>query len=340
MLLQIKNLSKHFSAHGIGRSKKSTQAAVDGVNLTINEGEIVGLIGESACGKTTTGRLILGLIPPTSGEILFNGRPIHEIKDYHKKVRMMFQNVSSALNPRMTVKQILSEAVKAQTGLRGNHLRKYVKDLAKKVHLTSNNMDNVLEDYPPKLSGGQRRRVGIARTLIGHPKLIIADEPVADLDVSTGAQILNLMKELQEEEENKVAYLLISHNLNVVRYMSTQIAVMYLGRIVEIGTKDQISSNPIHPYTQELLEAAELLITQDSIDNIEVIYDKNIRGCKYHPRCRISRSPDQCEKCINEPPPLVSKTKDGHKTACHWAWKSRKPENEEDATRNTQHEIR
>ena len=287
-------------------------AAVDGVSLSIGEKEVVGLVGESGSGKTTLGRLLVRLIPATAGEITFNGVQItklsqSQMRDHRQSIRMMFQKPGTILNPKLTIQQILLEAIAVH-----NHQG----DLFELISMV-NLPENTLHQYTNDLSGGLQRRVTIARTIVGNPKLIIADEPVAGLDVSIQAQIINLMKKIRQT--HGIAYLLISHNLKLIQYLSSRILVMYQGRIIEQGTTHEISKKCCHPYTIDLLKAANYDLNAMNLvpSTAEKNNDKN--GCPYRfDGCPIYESGKvRRQKCDDETPNPTDMSKT-HRVACHY----------------------
>ncbi len=314
-LLEVRDLVKHFnvrSAGLIGLGRRVVRA-VDGVSFTIDEGETLGLVGESGCGKSTLARTILFLEEPTRGEILFQGQPLtaERVRELRRRAQIVFQDPYLSLPPRMKVSDIVGDPLQIHGLARGQALTDRVARLLIDVGLKPDDADK----YPHELSGGQRQRVGIARALAVQPSLIIADEAVSSLDVSVQAQILNLLKDLQER--HRLAYLFVSHDLGVVKYMSHRIAVMYLGQIVELTTTDELHRQPLNPYTRALLSA------------IPSIHRKGRRrvqlqgeppdpgnpppGCKFHPRCPIAQS--ICEK----EEPALKEWRPGRLVACHFA---------------------
>ena len=319
-LLEVQDLKKHFHiAGGIGRSG-GTVRAIDGVSFSIKRGETVGLVGESGCGKTTTGRCVLLLERPTSGTIRFEGVDLaslsqRELRNVRRRVQVIFQDPYSSLNPRMTIGQIIAEPLKVHGIIRDKAKREArVKELLEQVGLLPQHAAR----YPHQLSGGQRQRVGIARALAMEPSLIICDEPVSALDVSIQAQIVNLLEDLQKRLG--LTYLFIAHDLSVVRHISDRVVVMYLGKIVEVADRRALYEEPLHPYTQALLSAVP--IPDPSLEatrNRTVLRGevpsplKPPTGCVFHPRC-----PKAIERCAAEIPPL-REIKPGHWAACHLA---------------------
>ena len=322
LLLEIKNLTKHFPIQrGFWSRTVGHVQALNEVSLEIQRGQIIGLVGESGSGKSTLGKLILRLLEPTSGEVLYNGENIYsvpnkELRLLRQKLQIVFQNPYSSLNPRMKVKDIISEPIivhkilkeKEQTNKRCNELLSLV------------GLEQQLgEKYPHELSGGQRQRVAIARALSLNPEFLILDEPISALDVSVQAQILNLLLDLQKNLN--LTYLFISHNLTVVSYIATQIAVMYLGHIVEFSSKENIIKNPLHPYTVALLNAVpkielgaqSLGLRKKIILSGEIPDPSNPpSGCTFRTRCPIAK-----ERCTHEVPLLIQHDK--QLVACHYS---------------------
>lgn len=322
-LLEVKSLKRYFPIEkGFWRKVVGHIKAVDDVNLYIKEGETLGLVGESGCGKTTTGRCILRAIEPTEGEILFktgSNKVVDIVRLDKKKLRamrkdmqMVFQDPYSSLDPRMTVLDIIGEPILVNHIAKGKELQEKVKDLVKVVGLNIKH----LKRYPHAFSGGQRQRIGIARALAPNPKLIVADEPVSALDVSIQAQILNLLQDLQEKF--KLTYLFIAHDLSVIEHISDRVAVMYVGKIVETAETEELFLNPQHPYTEALMSAVPKPDPRLKMERIilsgEVANPANPpSGCYFHPRCRYTK-----ELCKKENPPL-KETNPKHYVSCHFA---------------------
>jgi oligopeptide/dipeptide ABC transporter ATP-binding protein len=322
ILLEVKNLKKYFPIHkGFFRSVVGQVRAVDGVSFFIREGETLGLVGESGCGKTTTARTILRAYEPTAGEVWFrrNGEmvnifhiPKEEMKALRREIQIIFQDPFSSLNPRMTVMDIVSEPLRIHEIARGDKLKSQVRELLEAVGLRAQHMNR----YPYAFSGGQRQRIGVARALALRPKLIVCDEPVSALDVSIQAQTLNLLEDLQKEFG--LTYLFIAHDLSVVEHISNRVAVMYLGNIVELAPAEDLYCNPLHPYTEALLSA----VPRTDPDHVSqrIILPGDVPspadpppGCKFHPRCRYAR-----DICKSEAP-LWRELSDDHWVACHLA---------------------
>ena len=316
-LIQVENLQKYFPVtKGLILMKTIGYVqAVDGISFSIREGETFGLVGESGCGKTTTSKLILRLERPTGGRILLNGHDIQtfkgaELKEYRTTVQAVFQDPWSSLSPRMRVRDIIAEPLVVNRQVSAQEVQERVAEVIQQVGLHPEQAKN----YPHEFSGGQRQRIAVASALASYPKLIILDEPVSALDVSIRAQVMNLLKDLQEQYQ--VAYLLIAHNLATVRYMAHQTAVMYLGQIVEHAETEELYQNPLHPYTKALFSAAlpshPDLIREDIVLSGEVPSPINPpSGCRFHPRC-----PFAMDKCSVEVP-VYKEVAPGHRVSCH-----------------------
>jgi peptide/nickel transport system ATP-binding protein len=309
-ILEVRNLVKYF------KTKRGMLHAVDGVSFTLEKGKTLGLVGESGCGKSTTGRAILRLIEPTDGEIIFEGRDIRklnsrQLRAMRKDMQLIFQDPYSSLDPRKTVSQLISEPIRANRILKSREeVDKRVEELMETVGLAR----RLFNTYPHELDGGRRQRIGIARALAMEPKFIVCDEPVSALDVSIQAQVINMFDELQDKLG--LTYLFIAHDLSVVRHISDRIAVMYLGRVVEISPWDRLYENPLHPYTRALLSAipipdpvVEKARVRTRIEGEVPSLMNRPAGCVFHPRC-----PYATERCAREVPPLVDY--DGHAAAC------------------------
>ena len=322
-LLDVKSLKKYFPIEtGFFRRTTGYVKAVDDVSLLIHEGETLGLVGESGCGKTTFGRCVLRAIEPTEGEVNFrrrNGSVVDivkldktELKELRKEAQMIFQDPYSSLDPRMTVLNIVGEPIRSNKIASGKELEDRVKELMAVVGLEVKH----LRRYPHAFSGGQRQRIGIARALAANPKLIVADEPVSALDVSVQAQILNLLQDLQGEFH--LTYLFVAHDLSVIEHISDRVAVMYVGKIAEMADTTELFSNPKHPYTEALLSAAPQPDPEQKMKRIilpgEVANPANPpSGCYFHPRCLYCR--DICKQEL----PVWDEVAPGHFTACHFA---------------------
>lgn len=313
-ILEVKNLKKYFNINN-GFFNTKILKAVDDVSFAINKGETLGLVGESGCGKTTVGRTIMYLYEPTSGEILFEGKPIktkEDIKEYRHNVQMVFQDPYSSLNPRMTVADIIAEPLDIHKMYSSKEERsKKIKELMDSVGLSSEHATRYVHEF----SGGQRQRIGIARALAMNPKIIICDEPVSALDVSIQAQIINMFEDLQKERG--ITYLFIAHDLSVVKHISNRIAVMYLGKLVEIASSSELVNNPIHPYSISLLSAVPITDPDKERSRQRIVLEGDVpspinlpSGCPFRTRCKYAT-----EKCGEEMPPLVEKSK-GHFVAC------------------------
>lgn len=318
-LLQVRDLKKHFPIKkGFFNKQVGAVRALDGVNLDVFSGETLGLVGESGCGKSTLGRVMLRLLPATSGSVIFDGTDVLNcdgatMKKLRKQMQIVFQNPYASLDPRMTVAQIVAEPLEVHAVARGAELKEKVAALVELVGLSREMADR----YPHEFSGGQRQRIGIARALALRPRLIIADEPVSALDVSVQAQILNLLIDLRKEF--KLTYVFIAHNLDVVRYISDRIAVMYLGKIAELGECTQVYRHPLHPYTQALISAAP--VPDPNFDRSgRILLHGDLpspanppAGCTFHTRCPIAQ--DVCKQDV----PALREITPGHFSACHFA---------------------
>ena len=316
VVLEVRNLRKCFPLKKTITGKVTQElVAVDNVSFTLKAGETLGIVGESGCGKTTMGRAILKLHQPTSGQIIFNGQDITnyssaQMRDIRKEMQIIFQDPYSSLPPRSTVGGILSEPVEVHKIVPKDQVRDYVLNLMDKCGLR----DYYYERYPHEFSGGQRQRICIARALSVNPKLVICDEPVSALDVSIQAQIINLLKKLQRELN--LAYVFISHDLSVVKFISDKIGVMYLGSMMEFGSKEAIFSNPLHPYTQALFSAIPYPDPDVKMDRIVLKGDipspaNPPKGCRFHTRCPYAK-----EICKTEVPEY-KEYEPGHCAACH-----------------------
>jgi oligopeptide transport system ATP-binding protein len=317
MLLEVENLQHvfHASAGWLGGAGAAVRA-VDGVSFALREGECLGLVGESGSGKSTVGRAILRLIQPTGGDIRFDGRSIlglreAELRPVRRKMQMIFQDPQSSLNPRKTILRSVAEPLIVHEGMSGHRLRTTVAGLLETVGLTRQHMYR----YPHELSGGQRQRVGLARALALRPKLLILDEPTSALDVSVQAQMLTLLERLQDDFG--LTYLFISHNLSVIRHICDRVAVMYLGRIVELAPVEALFETPKHPYTEALLSAVPTLEAEACRE--EIVLEGDVpsplrvpSGCRFHPRCHKRLG----EICLHAVPTLCG-VGDGHEVACH-----------------------
>jgi oligopeptide/dipeptide ABC transporter ATP-binding protein len=317
-LLEVRDLTKHFPIrHGVFGRATGQVRAVDGISFTLAPGEVLGLVGESGCGKTTAGRCILRLIEPTSGQVRFGGREVtalgaSELRHLRREMQIVFQDPYSSLNPRLTVGSMIAEPLAIHGIARGAAARDRVAELLTRVGLSPEHAPR----YPHEFSGGQRQRIGIARALAVGPKLIVADEPVSALDVSIQAQIVNLLRDLQRTMG--LTYLFIAHDLSVVEHLSNRVAVMYLGQIVELAPSAPLYRGPRHPYTVALLSA--IPVPDPKRRRRRVMLGGDVpspaqppTGCRFHPRCFMAR-----DVCRTEAPAL-REVSPGHWSACHFA---------------------
>lgn len=311
-ILEVKDLRKHFNVGG-GKILK----AVDGITFSINRGETFGLVGESGCGKSTAGRTIIRLYEATSGEVLFNGENIYKFKgekkkQFHRDMQMVFQDPYASLNPRMTIENIIGEGIDIHKLYTGKERKERIYQLLRAVGLNEEHAGR----FPHEFSGGQRQRIGIARALAIEPKFIIADEPISALDVSVQAQVVNLLKQLQRERG--LTYLFIAHDLAMVKHISDRIGVMYLGKMVEITTSEQLYAKPLHPYTESLLSAIPIPDPDVEKKRERIILQGEVpsplnppSGCPFRTRC--PKAMDICSKVM----PEMKEVEPGHFTACH-----------------------
>lgn len=311
-ILEVENLQKHFHLSG-GRVLK----AVDGLNFSIKRGETFGLVGESGCGKSTTGRTIIRLYEATGGKVLFNGKDVQKLegaerKKFYRDMQMVFQDPYASLNPRMTVGNIIAEGIDIHGISSGKQRRERVSQLLNAVGLNEEHAGR----FPHEFSGGQRQRIGIARALAIEPQFIIADEPISALDVSVQAQVVNLFKKLQKERG--LTYLFIAHDLAMVKHISDRIGVMYLGKLVEVATSEKLNAKPLHPYTQSLLSAIPIPDPEIQKSRKRVILQGEIpsplnppSGCPFRTRC-----PHAMDVCAQQMPEF-KEIEPGHFTACH-----------------------
>ncbi|HSV38461.1 MAG TPA: dipeptide ABC transporter ATP-binding protein [Nocardioidaceae bacterium] len=318
-ILSVSNLVRHFPIRaGVLQRQIAAVQAVDGVNFTIRQGETLSLVGESGCGKSTTGRLITRLDQPTDGKIVFEGRDITHLSDramrpLRRDIQMIFQDPYSSLNPRHTVGRIVGAPYTLQKVDPPGGVKKAVQSLLELVGLNPEHYNR----YPHEFSGGQRQRIGIARTLALKPKLIVADEPVSALDVSIQAQVVNLLEDLQDELG--LTYVMIAHDLSVVRHVSDRVAVMYLGKIVELADRDDLYEQPMHPYTVALMSAVPIPDTSRRTARERIRLQGDVPSpinpppaCRFHTRCWKAQ-----EICKTDEPPMIERGP-GHRVACHF----------------------
>ena len=318
-LLEVNNLVKHFPIKGgILRRTVAVVKAVDGVSFTLKRGETLGLVGESGCGKTTTGRTILRLEKATDGEVIFDGKDVlaasgSQLKALRRDMQIVFQDPYASLDPRMTIGESVAEGLTIHgIGSKAERIER-VREVLAKVGMHPSHM----ERFPHEFSGGQRQRIGIARALVMNPKLIVCDEPVSALDVSIQSQVLNLLRNLQQEFG--LTYLFIAHNLSVVEHISNRVGVMYLGKMVELADRMELFRRPLHPYTKALISA--IPIPNPTIRRERIILQGDVpspinppKGCRFHPRCWMAR--DICR----EVEPVFEEKAPGHWSACHFAY--------------------
>ena len=312
ILVELKELKKHFNV-GHGNILK----AVDGVTLKIAKGETLGLVGESGCGKSTLGRVIMGIYPKTSGELLYNGQPVtvksnKDRLNYAKKSQIIFQDPYASLNPRMTVGSIIGEGMEVHKMYDAKKRQERIQELLETVGLNREHANR----FPHEFSGGQRQRIGIARALAIEPEFLICDEPISALDVSIQAQVINLLKELQQKLG--LTYLFIAHDLNIVKYISDRIAVMYLGNVVEIASSDIIYKNTLHPYSKALLSSVPIPDPDVEAQKERIVLQGDVPspihllpGCNFAGRC-----PKACDICHKERP-VLQEVEKGHFVSCH-----------------------
>jgi len=320
MLLEVKDLKKYFPVAGGGLFTKTIGhvKAVDGVSFGVRRGETFGLVGESGCGKSTIGKVLLRLQDATAGQVFFEGRDImglipKEMRKLRRDMQIIFQDPYASLNPRMTVGEIVAEPLEIHGVVKGADKAKRVKNLLEVVGLASYHARR----HPHEFSGGQRQRIGIARALALNPKMIVCDEPVSALDVSIQSQVINLLRDLQKELH--LTYLFIAHDLSVVKHISKRVGVMYLGKMMEISTSDELYAHPLHPYTEALMSA--IPIPDPTRQHDRVVLEGDVpspinppSGCRFHTRCRYATQVGA--KCVTVEPPMTEVVP-GHWVACH-----------------------
>ncbi|ASA23055.1 ABC transporter ATP-binding protein [Paenibacillus donghaensis] len=315
-ILEVTNLKKHYPIRkGLFSKQVGAVKAVDGITLSVEQGETLAVVGESGCGKSTTGRAILRLIEPTEGEIRFNGTDVRslnpeQLRRFRTDMQMVFQDPYASLDPRWTVQRILEEPMRTHESAANSELKNRVAQLMEVVGLSPYQAGR----FPHEFSGGQRQRIGIARALALNPKFIVCDEPVSALDVSIQAQVLNLMQDLQQQYG--LTYMFISHDLSVVKFISDRVAVMYLGRIVELAPTKELFANPQHPYTKALMSAVP--VPNPELKKTRIVLTGDVpnpetppSGCAFHPRC-----PFAMDRCRSEEP-VLRELESGHQVSCH-----------------------
>lgn len=318
-ILSVRGLKKHFSLRGTFLSKRKGKVlAVDDIDLTLHKGETLGLVGESGCGKTTAAKVIARAIEPTAGEVIFEGRNIlnlkkREVRELRKRIQMIYQDPYSSLNPRIKIGRAIAEPLKVHKIVPKQEIEDRVASILGKVGLHQ----DLMQRYPHEFSGGQRQRIGIARSLVLNPEIVIADEPVSALDVSVQAQVINLLKELQAELG--LSYIIISHDLSLMKHICNRVAVMYLGRIVEEASNTDLYTSPSHPYTQALIAATPIPSPRARRERIILSGDvpspiNPPKGCRFHTRCPVKK----VELC-DEMEPRFKEISNDHWVACHLA---------------------
>jgi peptide/nickel transport system ATP-binding protein len=335
VILEIEDLTKHFPmrTQGIIRRPADPVKAVDGISFALRKGETLGLVGESGCGKSTAGRTLLQLVEPTAGKITYQGRDItgtrgKELQRLRTEMQMVFQDPYGSLNPRQTVGSIIGAPFQIQRITPEGGSRRTVQDLMDRVGLNPEHYNR----YPHEFSGGQRQRIGIARAIALHPKVIVCDEPVSALDVSIQAQVINILEELQDEFD--LTYVFVAHDLSIVRHISDRVAVMYLGKIMELADRDEIYASPLHPYTQALLSAVPLPDPRAEHKRERILLTGDLpspinppAGCVFHTRCpryREELTDSQRTRCTTEVPlPVARSGGSDHRVACHFAGPAR-----------------